>query len=176
MKDNSVYKQTTSQGCLPVCLLILSNNKITENIEMNLVIEGLKRKEPKEIPYAIKICEQFSLQYRRNLTIYIDNKFYLKYLNEINKLDSIKLMHKYINKDTIDDTSTPFILYIDNNILGNYTHDPHFIIIEKSNNTSFTIIDPWVGKRLEISKKVILPGVKLLKKQFRYSPLIIKLD
>ena len=170
--DIKLYKQTTCESCLSCCLLMLSGNLINRKNEIDLFIEGIKRYP---FSYSLGICEEFSIKYNKNIIIYVDNKYYSKYLNNLKITDGINIVHQYIDIRFINKKFVPFIIYIDNNVLGEYTHSPHFVIVETINKNNCTIIDPWKGKRLNINKKIIFDGVLLLKRHLKYSPLIIQL-
>lgn len=71
----TVYRQTTCETCLPVCLLSFLNRKIKQKSEIDLLISGIKKHRDS---YAFGIVDEFSLKYKKRVTIFFDNKVFLK--------------------------------------------------------------------------------------------------
>jgi len=168
----SYFKQKTCEGCLPVCLLVLAGQKITLESELDLIIGGLKKSRES---YALGIIEKFTSKYKRRATIWIDNKFFLKIIMA-GKNSPIKPAHKRIDLNFLNSLATPFILYLDSNILGTYYHSPHFVIVEKRLGGKFQIVDPWIGKRRWIEPSRLERGITSLRGYLKFCPLVIKLN
>jgi dimeric dUTPase (all-alpha-NTP-PPase superfamily) len=172
MKDIEIYKQTTCESCLSCCLLMLLNNPISQNDEINLFIEGIKRYP---FSYSLGICEEFADKYDKDIIIYVHNKYYSKYLNTLKNENNVHIVQMYINKSFINKQEYPFVIYLDNNILEEYIHSPHFVIVESFDKTDYIIIDPWKGMRIKINKETLYKGVLLLKEHLKFCPLIIRI-
>lgn len=168
-----VFKQKTYEGCLPICLLSLGGIEINREKELELIRNGVSK--PRDGYYAFNMLLAFIEQYNSDVNLYVDIKPYSNYLNRLNNNKRLSISHQFINKDFLSKQSRPFVLYVDWYDFEGYTHAPHFIVIEKQQGASMTIIDPWAGKRIEIEKEKILNSILNLKKRFFFSPLLITL-
>jgi hypothetical protein len=163
------YKQQTLEGCLPVCLLLLTKGEATENEELELAIEGIKTK----ISYALKVLNTFSVKYGKGFRVYIDNKFFLKELEDNFDNKDIQLVTQTIDSSLMNSISTPYILYIDAQE-GFYPHAPHFIIVESVNSdNTYKIFDPWLGESRVVENLVLQKSVEQLRNYLLFCPLII---
>ena len=163
------YKQNTLEGCLPVCLLLLTKGEATEKEELELAVEGIKTK----ISYALKVLNTFSEEYNNKFEVYVDNNYFLKDLekNFVNK--NIQLISKTIDSSLMNSVATPYILYIDAQE-GIYPHAPHFIIVESINNdNTYKIFDPWFGESRNVENIVLQKMVSQLRDYLLFCPLLI---
>lgn len=171
MKALKKFKQKTCEGCLPVCLLLLINEKITLESELELLTEGFKRSRES---YALGVVCEFSSKYRKKVTIFVDNKIFFRKL--LTNEPCIQLICQKIDSKFLSELQVPFILYLDSNVTGTYEHSPHFVIIEKRIKDKFLIIDPWKGKRRRLGVEKIEKGVVSLRNHLKFCPLVIKLN
>lgn len=168
-----LHRQSTCEGCLPVCLLSLINEKVTLESEIELLIGGFKRSRES---YAQGIISEFAERYKNKLTITIHNKHYYKKLISFRKNPMITLIHKKIDMGLLKKLSTPFILNLDDRILRKSVHYPHFVIVERKLRRRYVLIDPWNGRRKWLSERKLYKGILSLKNYLKFCPLIIKLD
>lgn len=166
-------KQNTCEGCLPVCLLLLTNEKITLKSELELLIEGFKRNRES---YSLGIVREFAFRYDKILNVFVHTKYFFKKLGKINKSPRIQLIHKKIGLRFLKELQTPYVLYLDDRILRKSIHYPHFVIVERKQNKKFVLLDPWDGKRKWLTEGKLLKGVLSLKNYLKFCPLVIKLD
>ncbi len=166
------YKQTTSDSCLPVCLLILRGQTFSQEDEIELFINGAKSFRDN---YALGILDFFSTKYKINAEVYVDNKYYFKFLRKFISNGKVNLVNQKITPKFIKENKTPFILYLDKHFLGSYEHSPHFVIVENCSNEDYYIVDPWFGKRRKIKREVVLDAVGSLRSHLRFCPFLIKL-
>jgi len=165
------YKQQTLEGCLPVCLMLLTKGEATEKEELELAIEGIKTK----VSYALKILNVFSEKYGTNFEVYVDNEYFMKDLEKSFENKNIKMMLKSIDPSLMNSTATPYILYLDSQE-GFYPHAPHFVIVEVVNNdNTYSIFDPWLGERKVVASSTLQKSVSLLRDHLLFCPLLIKI-
>lgn len=166
------YKQKTLEGCLPVCLMLLTKGEATEKEELELATEGIKTK----ISYALKILNVFSEKYGTNFDVYVDNYYFLKDLEKNFENKNIKLVFQTIDSALMNSTTTPYILYIDAHE-GFHPHAPHFIIVESVNDdNTYNIFDPWLGERRMVENFALQKSVSQLRDHLLFCPLLIKIN
>ena len=166
------FKQTTYEGCLPVCLLSIAGIEINREKELILIQNGVSKCRDS---YALSMILSFVEQYDTSINLYVDNKYFSNYLKLINNSTKVIIYYQPINEDFIFKQNNPFILYVDMHDFGEYIHSPHFIIVEKQQGDVAIIVDSLTGKRTKMSKTKILDSVLSLKKRFLYAPLLITL-
>lgn len=165
------YKQQTLEGCLPVCLMLLTKSEATEKEELELAVEGIKTK----ISYALKILNVYSEKYGTNFDVYVDNEYFLKDLEKSFEDKNIKLISQTVDSSLMDSVATPYILYIDAQN-GFSPHAPHFIIVESANNdNTYSIFDSWLGERKIVEKTALQKSVTQLRDHLLFCPLLIKI-
>jgi hypothetical protein len=168
-----VFKQTTYEGCLPICLLSMADIQIDREKEVSLIQNAIpKCKES----YAFSMILSFVEQYDIPVNLYVDDRYYSNYLKKVNDRNKITIFHQPINEDFMHNQTSPFILYVDMYDFGAYIHNPHFIIVEKQQGNTFIVVDSLTGKRMTFEKTKILSSVSSLKNRFLYSPLLITLE
>lgn len=163
------YTQTTCQSCLPSCLLMLRNKPVNEVAELKLLINGFKRF--RDI-YALGILDEFSNSYQQPLEVVINNKWMTNYYRAHITSSQISINYHILNEELLRKQNSPFILYIDNNSIGSYSHEPHFVIVQPTEKQLYTI-DPWTGKRKKTSYKILIKGVNSLSKHLKICPILI---
>ena len=104
--------------------------------------------------------------------MFVDNKFFTNLLIEKCNTPKITIIHKPVNLEF----EAPFVLYLDSQVLGGYSHAPHFVIVGKIVGDICTIIDPWEGKRKRLSKEKLTEAISSLKYYLKYCPILIKLN
>jgi hypothetical protein len=175
--ENSInpIKQKTMQGCLVACLgMLIRLPKIPLKEEKNILINGLNMDYEF---FTVGVIEEFLKKNNKSLELYVDNKYFSRVLKKKFKNKKVKILNQKINMPFLDKllNDSPIIGYIDYKTLGDYSHAPHFILIEKKENKKYTIIDPWTGKRQKLNEEKLMKGIKLLKEHLKICPLVIKL-
>lgn len=174
------YKQTLSHSCLTACFLMLLQEKkaisFDETLEEALTMKGSKRIYPF---YVVGIAKEVFNHFKVTIEIIVDNKYYTKILNQAFMNDEHFLIHHQritiaLIKKILKEKS--IICYIDNNLLGDYSHSPHFIIIEKVTKKKIAIIDPLTGKRNYWSDKKLADAIYSLKRNVKMCPLLYSLN
>lgn len=163
------YTQTSCESCLPVCLLTLGEIEISREKELQLLFDGLSGLKDS---YAFGVLEAFVKTYNKEVTLFVDNKYFTNFLIKKSNSPQITVVYKPVNLEF----ETPFIVYLDSQVLGGYSHAPHFVIVEKIVGDICQIIDPWEGKRRRVKKEVSLASINSLKNYLKYCPLVIKIN
>jgi len=157
-------------------LAILPENKLkyqNKNFEKEILINGMERKYPF---YAIGVPEEFCKKTREKIVIYVDNKYFTKVLSKI-ATKNIKVVRHKINEELITKVlkKSPCICHIDDNLLGDYSHVSHFIVLQQITKNGIKIMDPYYGKESLISIKKLEEAIKSLKSHVKMCPLLITL-
>ena len=154
------YKQSLSNSCLVAAFLMLleSEHKIefSKKEEEEIVMKGMNRKFSF---YIVGVPKEFFYKYKKRINIVVDNKYFTNVLiKEFKDKKNFKIVHEKITIDLIKKLilKQPVICHIDDNLLGDYSHASHFIVIEKATDKNFMIIDPWSGKRKLISSNKLI--------------------
>ena len=177
-KHNLLLKpQSTIETCLSMCLISLLENKgikVNKNEEINIFIEGIKfTKIDYSTGHLVYICKNYNVEIEQ----IIDYPIFYKLLSEYKYPNNFILSNKKIDKNFINRISDklPFIIYIDQYYLAGI-HLPHFAILEKINNSTATILDPWDGERKIISTLIFFRAIQSLRNKLKISPKIITLS
>lgn len=167
------YKQTAYETCLPVCLLLASGQEVSPEEEMRLFIEGIKNRPDN---YLLGMVESFVGNYGLGVEIYVDNKYFWKYLNLRKRINDkrIYLLHQPISPEFITKQLFPYLLYLDINLLGVYSHSPHFVVVESQKKQKYSLVDPWSGRRRKIDKEIVYEAIESLRTHLKFCPLLIK--
>lgn len=168
------FKQTTYEGCFVISLLNLAGIKASKKKELEIIINSLKKR--RDNYYAYNILSSFTEIYNLKAVLYVDAKPYALYLNKRNKNKEVTILHHKIDKDFLSQQKNPFIVQVDDYVLGDIIHASHYIIIEEQNKNTVIINDPWYGKKSKIKVEVLLEAIESLEKTFLYSPLLITLN
>ena len=165
------YKQTSSQSCLSVCLLMHVKNDITQDEELELLYEGLRTTEP----YAVSVLRAFVKKYKKDVTVFVDNTYYCQLLQKKFATSHISFIHKKIDLVALEEMIVPTIVYINtHSLLGTWDYSPHFVIVESQTEKFFTIIDPAQGIRMKVGKNKFYKSISVLRERLHYCPLLIK--
>lgn len=174
------YRQSLTHSCLVTCFLMLLQGKnglsFGEKEEQKLALQGSKRKYPF---YVVGIPYEVVNEYKVSITVIADNRYFSRLLKDaFEKKKQLTVAHKPITLLLIEQLlrKQPLICHIDNNMLGDYSHSSHFIVLEKTVSNFIQIIDPWTGKRRRVKKETLEAGVLSLKKHVKMSPLLFSLE
>lgn len=162
-------RQNTCEGCLPACLLMLINKKVTFSTELGLIVGGFKRYRES---YAPGIIKEFVSKYNKRVKVYVHSKYFFKKLRWLADFN-IQFEHHKINLELMNRLDVPFIAHVDDRILRRSVHWPHFVIVERKHKNKFVLIDPWDGKRKFLNENKLMYGVLSLKNYLKYCPLLI---
>lgn len=174
------YQQTLTHSCLAASFLMIleaeKNQVFSKQDEQDIALEGSQRTYPF---YVVGITSEIIKKYKVRVNIIVDNKFFSDILKKsFGKTKNIivqrvpirvPLIKKLLKEKTL-------ICHVDVHGLGDYSHASHFIVIEKHNGKSFTIIDPWSGKRKRISETPLKKAISELKTEVRMCPLLFFID
>ncbi|MEI6843321.1 MAG: cysteine peptidase family C39 domain-containing protein [bacterium] len=170
------YEQSLTHSCLVASfLMILLAQKgvsFQKKDEQELALLGSQRTYPF---YVVGITAEVTKRYNANVHVFADNKFFTDVLKDsFAKEKNIEVEHQKITTTFIKKllVQSPVICHIDTHGLGDYSHASHFIVIEKANKSTFTIIDPWNGKRRNVSEKTLEKAILELKNNVKMCPLI----
>jgi hypothetical protein len=166
------YKQTNCESCLPVCLLLLAGKKITKRKEDSLLLNGINNFRES---YALGVTDEFVDKYKIDVNVFIDNKTYSDFLKNRIKSKRIRIFHKRINSELLKKINGHYILQIDHQILGVYSHCPHYIIVKIKDKSRFEVFDPWTGKITCVKKEKLISAINSLRSYLRYCPVLISL-
>ncbi len=166
------YKQTSSQSCLSVCLLLAIDDDITPKKELELLYEGLQTTDP----YAVSVIMAFVEKYKKNVAVHVDNNYYRAELNEKYGTKHISILYSKVDATLLESLKLPYIVYLETHtLLNTWDYSPHFVIVESITDNFFTIIDPSTGKRMRIGKKKLVESIATLRNRIHYCPLVIKI-
>ena len=165
------YKQTSSQGCLAVCLLQSIDEEITQKKELELLLEGLRTRSP----YSIGVASAFVKHYAKDVMIYVDNVYYQSQLKNEYETEHMRFIHSNVTMEFLDKLNVPFIVYLSTHtLLKTWDYSPHFVTIESMTDTFYTILEPWSGRRMKVGKKKVIESISELRSRVHYCPLVIK--
>jgi hypothetical protein len=165
------YKQQSNQGCLVVDLHYLFQETPSRQNEAEILMNGLfKFRDNYTMGCLMAFLDKHPAKKAR---IYFDNKYYLNTLKQKISHPQIDMVFGKNDLTLINSLPTPFIVYVDTNILEVFSHLPHFIMVTKSTEKRLNIYDPWDGKTKQISKDKLLTGINLLRNHIKICPFII---
>jgi len=170
-------KQTYTHSCLAVCLLMLKNSNHSQETEKKIWEKGSERNHDF---YVTGIADEFCSLTKNKLRIIADNNYFTKILKKSSdKKNFHSVEHQKITMKLMSELLThgAIICHIDNNLLGDYSHSSHFIVLEKElPNEKILIIDPWTGKKTRVSFQKLEASIASLKKHIKMCPLLIVID
>lgn len=174
------YLQVTSQSCLASCLLMLNKYYFKRDFcqfeDQLLTFEGLKRQRNY---FLLGVLEVYSQAYQHKVTIYADNNYFSKVLNNGTSSNLIITKKKPIRllvEERIVYSKNPFILFIDLFYLKKGVHSPHYVIVEKYHKGRLVLVDPWFGRRFYWTKEKCIESIKSLKTHLGFCPVVIELN
>lgn len=173
------YKQSLGHSCLVACFLMvlkLQNNiSFSEADEQRIALNGSKRIYPF---YVVGVPMEIAKEYKKKICVVVDNRYFTKILQDaFLKEKNIRVLHKPITLGLIKNLleKQPLICHIDDNILGDYSHASHFIVLEKATENTVFIVDPWSGERKRISNDTLVRAIRDLKTHMKMCPLIFSI-
>jgi hypothetical protein len=161
-----MQEQTTYETCLACCLLTLTTAHYTAAEEHACLHHSL---QASKLDFVGGHISYFPHQETTTRIVEWKQSWMLE--------GSWKTKTQRITQPVIDTLvkEGPFILYIDTYCLAKYVHAPHFIIVlAKSSQWTYTILDPWDGKEKVVLAENLLYGVALLRDHLRFTPQIIQ--
>lgn len=169
------YKQTLTHSCLSVSFLMIlqlkNNIHFTKKDEEQITLRGSDRVYPF---YVTGIATEIAKKYKVKIQILANNKFFTNVLKESFKNKNIIVSHEKITialiRKLLD--KNKLICHIDIHGLGDFSHSSHFIVIEKEDGKTFTIIDPWTGQRRKIAEKTLEKAITELRDNVKMCPLL----
>lgn len=162
------YKQTIYETCLAVCMLQLLNIKPTSEMEVEIWKNGWKFNFLEgQLNFVTKKWDQ-------KVDLIIENKDYAQHLQRLVN-QNIRVFHRKFTNSFLDKIiqRSPAVIYVDNYYLTNLIHYPHFIFIFQQTRKYFKVADSWNGTIKNLSKNKIYKAVQGLRKQFKFSPVVI---
>lgn len=174
------YKQSLTHSCLVAAFLMLLENsgdiKFTEKEEQEIALLGSRRVYPF---YVVGVTVEIAQRYKSKIKVFADNKYFADILSKsFTKEKNISVEAKPVTLKLIRELleSQPVICHVDVHGLGDYSHASHFIVIEKGGKETFTIIDPWIGKRKRVSAKTLENTIFELKNHVKMCPLLFAIN
>lgn len=174
------YKQSLTHSCLVACFLMLLQAQkgitFTQQQEQALALKGSQRKYSY---YVEGIPAAVANSYKENIKVIADNKHFANFLALcFRDYKNIAVEHHPVTIDLIRTlvNKQPIICHIDDNLIGDYSHASHFIVIEKASGGFFFIIDPWVGERKRISQETLEKAIHSLKTHIKMCPLLFSIQ
>src|ERR1035437_7948235 len=92
------FKQTTYEGCLPICLLSMAGIQIDRKKEISLIQNAIPKCKDS---YAFSMILSFVEQYNFSVNLYVDDKYFSNYLKKINNSKNVTISYHHINEDFI---------------------------------------------------------------------------
>lgn len=167
------YKQTSSQSCLSVCLLLHNNENISRDEELGLLYEALKTTDP----YAIATTRAFVKNYKKHISIHVDNNYFFRELQGKYEEKNLSFFHNKINAAFLDNLSLPYIVHVNtHSLLNTWDYSPHFVVVKSMTKDFFTIVEPATGTLMKIKKSKLVESISTLRERIHYCPLVIKVE
>jgi hypothetical protein len=180
VNDIIPYKQSLSHSCLVADFLMLLKAQygieFNEGDEKEVLLNGMNRKY---MFYVIGVPKAVYEKYGKQMSIVVDNQYFTDQLiREFKDKKNFNIYHKKITirliRELLD--KRPLICHIDDNLLGDYSHASHFIILEKASDKMIKIVDPFYGKSKLISEKTLEASILSLKNHIKMCPLLYYFD
>jgi hypothetical protein len=170
------YAQHTCESCLAVCLLLLvqkikARALINSDLELETLISALKLSK---LNFVIGHLHFITKRFHVKAELYVNDDHYYRFVKKLSKSSSISLKVEKISLKFLDKILSHHpIIYIDDYILRNVVHYPHFVIVFSKNNSEYMIFDPWDGKEKLVKRTVLAKGIRYLKKYLNFTPQVI---
>ncbi len=163
-----IIKQTTHDTCQACAILMLIGGNKKDEIEV--------WKHGWKFNYLLGQTSYVSQKYKKNFTIYIENKYYFEKIQK-QKKDKVNLKNEKINLKLIEKVikDNNVAVYVDSYypyVPGNL-HAPHFWVILEINDKFVEVADPWYGKKLKIPINIFKKSIISLRNLLKYSPVLI---
>jgi len=171
-----ISEQTTSETCLPVCLISLlryKGIKIKSSEELKILIAGLKFTK---LDYSTGQLAYVCGKYKVNIEQYIDYLLFYEVLSRLRYTKRLKLINKRIDLELLKrlTKNSPVIVYIDKYYLDRIYHYSHFVILKSINNKTSVILDPWDGKERKVETRLLIRAIQSLRNKLKISPKVIR--
>lgn len=169
------YQQSLTHSCLVASFLMIleaeKDKTFKKEDEQQLALKGSQRTYPF---YVVGITAEIAKEYKTKIQVFADNKFFTDVLKKSFKDKNIAVSHEKITISLIRKllAKNRLISHVDIHGLGDYSHASHFVVIEKANGKTFTIIDPWTGKRRNITEMTLEKAISELKNEVKMCPLL----
>ncbi len=175
---HEILTQQDYQTCLLCCLLMGQSALNQEGLDYSSLERSLNNESFGLYPanFALSRCAAFSRRFpSTRLDIFVDNQKLTRYLNRINKEESISLFHQKISVDWIQEGlgQTGLIAHVDQLHLGGDVHNPHFIYLYQGSENQMHMVDPVFGSDTQLSPVTLEHALMGLKYQMLWSPLVI---
>ena len=170
--DITPLKQKFYHSCLVTSLMMISKMN-DQSIEERIFMEGEKRRHNY---YLRGIIDSFVDNTMLSVEIIVDNKYFAEEVAKP-KSKNIKVINEKITLELIKKLleTQAFIIDLDDNFLGDYSHASHFVVIEKVlPNGKFQIIDPSSGGKKMLTAEKLENSISSLKNHIKMCPLIIR--
>jgi len=164
-----IIEQSTYETCLASDLLMLIGESWSRSKEIEIWKQGW------EFNYLIGQLNYAAKKYKKNLGVYIENRYYFEKLRK-EKSGEIELVNAKVDIQLIKKLlkSGSVIVYLDNYYLQKIVHAPHFVLAEKFKDDTIKIADPYDGKSKKISGKILNKAIISLRNHLKYSPVLIR--
>lgn len=170
--DITPLKQKFYHSCLITSLMMISKMN-DQSIEERVFMEGEKRHHA----YSLRgFLESFADNTMLSMEVIVDNKSFAEDISKPNN-KNIKVRQEKITLALIKKIleTQALIIHLDDNVLGDYSHASHFVVVEKlMPNGKFQVIDPMTGGRRILSEEKLQNSIDSLKSYIKMCPLIIR--
>ncbi len=133
------YAQTTFETCLAVDLLQFTEKRISQDVELKTINYAMNfSKDNFTIGHLDFVVKNYNLE----LDFYVDNNWFLNFINKFKFSNNIKVIHKKIDLNLINNQIkiSPVIVYVDAFALWKVTHTPHFIIVIQQTKEGYKMV------------------------------------
>lgn len=162
--------QRSGQGCLACCLLAVANPAFTESEELACLTSALSKSKSDFVGGHLDfVATRYPLAIRR----IVENPHYYRTLRAGHP--HIRQERGDLTPDAIAVLPAPFVLYLDEYVLGGVLHAPHFVLVTGRGEGTYHIADPWDGREKEVARTTLEDGVRLLREHLLHSPQAIVL-
>lgn len=171
-----VYQQTSCEGCLPSCLLLLRQKRhgttFSARDELRLLSSAMKTGIRN---YTLSIAEAFSDYAKLKIEIYVDNKYFCKKLSLMCDSRFVKINGKKVGPLLLKNLLKRYrfiAVYLDSYFLHKDCHYPHWVVLARLDQKA-VILDPWEGKRKFLKPRKVIDAIYSLKNYLGFYPLAL---
>jgi len=168
-----IMRQTTSISCLAACLItVLQRRGYEANPleEMAFLTAGTTfTRDDYTTGHAVHACKK----HRAIIDQYVEYPAFYRLLATLPLPDNLRLQQQKITKRFLKDATHPIIIYIDSFYVNSTFHAPHYVVLERINEETVTLCDPWDGKRKTVPTQRLLRSVQSLRNNLKVSPVAI---
>lgn len=146
-------------------------DKSNFTLESEILLEGGKiGRLNRTFGHLLYTCRRFNHQ-----ALYVAEREWVykeaeRMMKREGSLAQIKIKKQEVKIDLIKRLllTGPIILGVDNYVFNRDFHFPHFVLVEKIKNDKFQVIEPWEGKRLDVTKGTLTKAIKSLEDVLLY--------